>query len=199
MMQERRRFLLFGCARLRRCWPFATLPPPFDALQRRTVEVLEKFADELVGNEALEMLLDQWVDGRDICIEWHEFEMTAIIRDRVDLLRKCLGGGPFDPPHEPSQADLALVLDLYGDPSRRPSPLSPSLLDWNDGLVVKLVQAAYEERDLPPGHLDPARLNVLADALIDAGCTDTVLLEHLRGSGPHVRGCWAIDVLTGRE
>lgn len=25
------------------------------------------------------------------------------------------------------------------------------------------------------------------------------LLSHLRGPGPHVRGCWAIDLLTGRE
>ena len=53
-------------------------------------------------------------------------------------------------------------------------------------------------RSLPAGTLDPARLAVLADALEDAGCTDAGLLGHLRGPGPHVRGCWAVDLLIGK-
>ena len=73
------------------------------------------------------------------------------------------------------------------------------------------------------GHLDPHRLGVLADALEEAGCEDqhcphcvggvwgeyesgeviqcncrhTALLSHLRGPGPHVRGCWALDLILG--
>ncbi len=39
-----------------------------------------------------------------------------------------------------------------------------------------------------------ARLAVLTDA----GCTDAELLEHLRGEGPHLRGCYAVDMLLGR-
>jgi hypothetical protein len=42
-------------------------------------------------------------------------------------------------------------------------------------------------------------LPILADALEDAGCTDPRLLDHLRGPGPHCRGCWAIDSVLGRE
>jgi hypothetical protein len=49
------------------------------------------------------------------------------------------------------------------------------------------------------GTLDPARLTVLADALEDAGCTDADLLGHLRSPGPHVRGCWAVDLVLGKE
>src|SRR5262249_16783875 len=45
--------------------------------------------------------------------------------------------------------------------------------------TVRLAQAAYEERELPSGRLDPTRLAVLADALKDAGCTEARLLEHL--------------------
>jgi hypothetical protein len=78
-------------------------------------------------------------------------------------------------------------------------PLDPSLRTWNDGLVVRLAQAAYEERSLPEGTLDNARLAVLADALEEAGCTDDGLLGHLRGPGPHVRGCHAVDLLAGRS
>jgi hypothetical protein len=61
--------------------------------------------------------------------------------------------------------------------------------------VVSLAQAAYDERDLPSGHLDPGRLAVLADALEDAGGSDPDILGHLRGPGPHTRGCWVLDAL----
>ena len=73
------------------------------------------------------------------------------------------------------------------------------MLAWNAGAVRRLAEAAYAERQLPAGALDPARLAVLADALEEAGCTDADLLGHLRGPGPHVRGCWVIDLLSGRE
>ena len=43
------------------------------------------------------------------------------------------------------------------------------------------------------------RLPILADALEDDGCTDAELLAHLRGPGPHVRGCWALDVVLGKS
>jgi hypothetical protein len=56
----------------------------------------------------------------------------------------------------------------------------------------------YDERELPSCHLDAARLAVLADMLEEAGCTDPLLLGHLRGPGPHLRGCWAVDLLLGK-
>jgi hypothetical protein len=62
-----------------------------------------------------------------------------------------------------------------------------------------LARSAYEQRELPAGTLDVARLGVLADALEEAGCADAGLLGHLRGPGPHVRGCWAVDLLLGKS
>ena len=64
---------------------------------------------------------------------------------------------------------------------------------------VTLARAAYQERPLPSGELDPVRLAVLADALEDDGCTDEAVLAHLRGSGPHVKGCWALDLVLAKE
>ena len=78
----------------------------------------------------------------------------------------------------------------------RPVPLDPS---WRTADVLSLAQAAYDNRALPAGTLEPARLALLADALEDAGCTDAEILGHLRGPGPHVRGCWAVDLVGGRE
>ena len=62
------------------------------------------------------------------------------------------------------QSDL--VRDLFGN-SFRPAALDPA---WRTPAVLSLAQAAYEDRILPAGILDPDRLAVLSDALEDAGC-----------------------------
>src|SRR5262249_28202392 len=91
-----------------------------------------------------------------------------------------------------------LLRDLFGNPFKPLTPLRVSLLRWNGGLVPRLAQTAYDDRHLPSGHLAPDRLGVLADALTDAGCADAELLEHLRGEGPHLRGCYAVDCILGK-
>jgi hypothetical protein len=90
-----------------------------------------------------------------------------------------------------------LLREIFDNPFRPLPPLPPLLLTWRDGAIPRLAEAAYENRFLPSGHLDLAPLGVLADALEEAGCTDAELLGHLRGPGPHTRGCWAIDTLMG--
>jgi hypothetical protein len=88
-----------------------------------------------------------------------------------------------------------LLRCIIGNPFR-PVTVSPA---WQTPQVIALAQAGYEHRDLPSGHLDPTRLAILADALEDAGCTDQTILNHLRGPGPHVRGCWAVDLILGKQ
>ena len=85
----------------------------------------------------------------------------------------------------------ALLREVLGEPSGLPT-LGPRWLAWGGGAVPKLAQAAYDERAFE-------RLPVLADALEEVGCTDADLLNHLRGPGPHLRGCWALDLLLGKE
>jgi hypothetical protein len=88
-------------------------------------------------------------------------------------------------------ADAETVREVFGNPFRPPQPVEPAWLEWNGGTVRKLAQAAY----------DTCRFSgvpVLADALEEAGCTDASVLEHLRGAGRHVRGCWAINLLLGK-
>ncbi|HVK09300.1 MAG TPA: hypothetical protein VM597_11030 [Gemmataceae bacterium] len=50
----------------------------------------------------------------------------------------------------------------------------------------------------PDGTPDNGRLAILADAILDAGCEDEMLMQHCRGEGSHVRGCWAVDAVLGR-
>jgi hypothetical protein len=65
--------------------------------------------------------------------------------------------------------------------------------------AVDIAQTAYADRSFPTGCLNQSRIPLLADALEDAGCTDAELLGHLRSPGPHVRGCWAVDLVLGKE
>jgi hypothetical protein len=95
-------------------------------------------------------------------------------------------------------AQAELLRCIFGNPFR-PATVNSAWLTWNDATIPRLAQAAYEQRSMPTGHLDSARLAVLADALEEAGVTDAWLLEHLRGPGPHVRGCWVVDLLLGKE
>ena len=92
-----------------------------------------------------------------------------------------------------------ILRDIVGNPFRSAVVVDRAWLTWRGSVAAQLALAAYEERRLPEGTLDPARLAVLADALEDAGCTDAALLGHLRGPGPHVRGCWAVDLVLGNR
>jgi hypothetical protein len=96
-------------------------------------------------------------------------------------------------------AQAALLRDLFGPLLFRSVAVERSWLTWNGGIVVRLAQAAYENRRLPEGVLDEAALAVLADALEEAGCHDEDVLQHLREQGRvHVRGCWALDLILGK-
>jgi hypothetical protein len=97
---------------------------------------------------------------------------------------------------EAEMAACCLTLrELVANPFR-PVALDPS---WRTPIVLALAQGAYEERILPAGTLEPDRLAVLADALEEAGCDNDDILSHLRGPGPHVRGCWVVDAILLKE
>jgi hypothetical protein len=74
----------------------------------------------------------------------------------------------------------------------RPVTIAPAWLRWNDATVLKLAQSIYDSRDF-------SLLPILADALEDAGCDNADILAHCRGPGPHVRGCWVVDLLLGKS
>lgn len=89
------------------------------------------------------------------------------------------------------KAQAHLLRCVFGNPFRPLLAIAPALLAWGGGTAVKLARAAYDGRAFE-------RLPVLADALEEAGCDKAEVLGHLRGRGPHVRGCWVIDLLIGR-
>jgi hypothetical protein len=95
---------------------------------------------------------------------------------------------------------VPLVHDIFGNPFRSPPVIGRSVLAWNNGTVHRLAEAAYVERETTSGNLDNTRLSILSDALEEAGFTDAEILRHLRQQGTvHVRGCFALDLLLGKE
>jgi hypothetical protein len=142
---------------------------------------------------------------RDLC--GNPWRPVALTRQWVcadgEAYPRCPNGNRFSADHMVSD-DCRRCLAcgaVYGHP-------------WLTPTVLALARAAYEERQ-QDGLLDPDRLAVLADALEDAGCQSEELLRHLRGwewwnvgtsggirgplRGPHARGCWAIDLVLGKE
>jgi hypothetical protein len=86
---------------------------------------------------------------------------------------------------------VTLLRCIFGNPFR-PARVDASWLRWNDGTVPRIAQGIYEERAFD-------RLPVLHDALLDAGCDNEDILVHCRSEGTHVRGCWVIDLILGKE
>ena len=83
------------------------------------------------------------------------------------------------------QADL--LRDIFGNTVRQVA-FDPS---WRTSTAVALAKWMYEARDFTAAP-------ILADALEDGGCNDENTLNHLRGPGAHVRGCWPVDLVLGR-
>ncbi len=78
--------------------------------------------------------------------------------------------------------------DIFGNPFR-PVAVDPA---WLTPKVVAFATAVYADRAFDS-------LPILADALEEAGCVNADLLVHCRSDCPHVRGCWVIDRLLGKE
>jgi hypothetical protein len=86
------------------------------------------------------------------------------------------------------KAQWHLLHDLFGNPFRP----APSDASWRSPGVVALASEIYDRHtfgDLP----------MLARALQEAGCVQEEFLGHLRSAGMHARGCWALDLVLGKE
>jgi hypothetical protein len=205
-VNHRKRRLL-GCACVRRVWH--SLP---DDCLRQGVEVCERFADGLASEGELRAARDSaqgtYEGIGDIIADHGSLAVTELCEGKVSLslsiadrISAVAAEEKFDqetPWHvaraREQLAQCELIRDIVGNPFR-PAILSPSVRTPE---VVNLAQATYEERLLPSGQLHPDRLAVLADALDDAGA-DAELVKHLRTPGAHVRGCFVLDLLLGKE
>lgn len=106
------------------------------------------------------------------------------VREAVETLIDACDAEPA----AEASAQAGMLRDIFGNPFR-PVTFDPA---WLTPAVTSLAQMSYEERTFD-------RMPELADALEQLGCTNADILEHCRGPGPHVRGCWVVDLVLGKS
>jgi len=195
---------LFACACARLCWDHLT-----DAAGRRAVEVAEAFCDGTAGKaelrafdravrsalEALPMVVPPpppvsalgaalfacttqlWWGAGQAASRAADCLTTAAATDRAER-RAAM--------KRAHQAVRTVMHDVFGNPFR-PVAFDPR---WRTDDTVGLARGIYEDRAF-------ARLPLLRDALMDAGCADEAFLVHTRRR-MHVRGCSLIDQILGK-
>jgi hypothetical protein len=94
--------------------------------------------------------------------------------------------------HQERRHQCLLLRDIIGNPFQVTPKIDPAWLSWHGGLLVSMARQMYDSRNF-------ADMAVLADALEESDCSDADLLNHCRQPGEHVRGCWLVDLLLGKE
>ena len=189
----KRKVRLAGCAICRRLWDLLT-----DARSRNAVETAERYVDERATGTELGAAQRRAKaaavragehDGEAI---YHAAEAAQMLASR-DRRR---GAGPLagldwalGAAAHAKRSGMAKVLQcVFGNPFR---PVSAELR-WLSATTAALAQAIYADRAFD-------RLPILADALEDAGCDNREILDHCRQPGEHVRGCWVVDLVLGKQ
>jgi hypothetical protein len=195
-----RKIRLLGCACVSWMWTWG-----LDEVAPEAVQVAEAFADGLASKKDLKRVANEINTLRAQCEEpYRPFPRTCELTELLaspsrfhEVLEELQGfAADMSITQEPGWHRIAgFVRDIFDNPFR-PVRFGPGSISRT---IKALAQAAYEERAQPSGELDLARLKVLADALEEAGCTEQTILDHLRGPGPHVRGCWPVDLILRRE
>jgi hypothetical protein len=200
-----RKLRLLAVAFCRRVWRHIN-----DKRCRRAVDVVERFAD---GRASIEKLrAAEKIASEAACfppsgishsaeLAWHAARYAT--RDR-DYALWCAHSAveavrwEASADHDPDaaaggerRAQSDLLRCVFGNPLRTSPPIPSALLAWNEATVHRIAQGIYTDRAF-------GRLPILADALLDAGCEDEELLAHCHSTGPHFRGCWAVDLILGK-
>lgn len=88
------------------------------------------------------------------------------------------------------QSDLLRC--IFGPLPFRTIEIDPGWLKRNNGAVVRVAQKIYDKDEFD-------QMPILVEALEEASCTNVEILAHCRQSTEHVRGCWVLDLLLGKQ
>jgi hypothetical protein len=156
---------------------------------------IERFADGLASPVELAEVFSREINPA----------VTAALTDAALSAATCArlrGDAAGDRSHPMGQGDCLaaeigegkeqcrLLREIFGNPFR-PVVVDPRWLTSTVLGVARGIDDPHEDRAFD-------RLPILADALEDAGCDDADILTHCRGDGPHVRGCWVVDLILGK-
>ncbi len=144
---------------------------------------------DLIAIDAAEELADSERPSQEI--SWTSFGCSAV-QAGSSLMQKhrheAYGDSIEQPTTDERRVKAALLKDIFGNPFH-PVEIDPR---WRSSTVIDLARTIYEESVWE-------RMPILADALMDAGCDSEDILSHCHHKGPHVRGCWVVDLLLGKR
>jgi hypothetical protein len=195
--QRKRR--LFACSCCRRIWPLFK-----DERSRAAVEFVERRADgQRTSLRVKDVLAAAQAAVSEANTPGSRYAASAaadLIPPSLMITARCAVWArraaaaaakkpdPYQGCGQEAIAQAAILRDLFGPLPYRSIPVAPVWLTSHGGAGRRIARGIYSERTFD-------RLPILADALEDARCDNAELLGHLRGPGPHVRGCWAVDLL----
>lgn len=183
-----RKLRLFACAFCRSIWRLLD-----EDCFRNAVEVAERFAD----GQATRKELDLAKRNSGAILEKRGREGLTGTRLNAKgcawSTTRNAGSAAMYPlwvftSNQKKKLQLELLRDIFGNPFRIPKIDSA----WLTPRVEQLARGIYEKRRFK-------RLPELADALEEAGCEHDQILDHCRHPGPHVRGCWVVDLLLRKS
>jgi hypothetical protein len=181
-----RKARLYACACCRHIWEVMT-----DARSRHAVEVAEAYADGRATAEQLR-LAHTGADEAAFNYIYDVLNMAEIASsDHLELSGYIAATAANHAPGDNLVPYCDFLRCIYGNPFRH-QEVGRQAGEWRRGAVWHLARAVDQLADF-------TILPILADALEDVGCTDPEVLGHCRGIGPHVRGCWVIDLLLDKE
>ncbi len=189
-LHTERKARLFGCACCRRL--VGLLPEE----GRRAIEVVERYVDGLASREEVDAARRAFTAGSgnpERAFPTYLAMTYLMSKSRHDPARWISRGAAQAAGDQAAElaAQADIIRCLFGSPPFRLA-IRQEWLSFGDGTVTKMARGIYEERAFD-------RMPILADALLDAGCGDEILLGHLRGPGQHWRGCWVLDLLVGKQ
>lgn len=195
-----RKFRLYAVACCRRIWAHLR-----DERAREAVEVAERFAEGAADKQELRAARRAVALAR-YELHWRQrarapgyalmAAFAAVADQPWDAARQASWASAWaSTPTGPNlleerRAHAELVREVFGNPFARPLG-GVEEAGWLTGAVFHEAESIYVAQSFD-------RLPDLVGALEQAGCDDEGLLAHLRKSGSHCRGCWALDRLTGR-
>jgi hypothetical protein len=172
-----RKLYLLGCAAHRQQWEW------LDDDVRRVVQLCEHYADGAATVEEVSAATKGIVFWDT---ETWEPTWTGDIADATNAYVFATWGFAFGSAQDKTRTELihCVLGNLLHNVTIEPESLGPT--------VVSLARGIYEDRTFE-------RLPILADALQDAGLSNSEVLDHCHGPGPHALGCWVIDLILGKN
>jgi hypothetical protein len=197
-----RKFRLYAVGCCRSVWSWLK-----DVRSRSAVEAAERYADGYVTPDEMRLAFINAIAAVSDCRDSIPSEYQAIaaylaaarnINESESKIPESEDANEVashvwsyiynnDPSGSKMQAPI-LLRDISGNPFH-PLNFDPA---WQTEHTVGIALRMYDDRDFDA-------MPILADALEEAGCDNADILNHCRKPGVHVRGCWVVDWVLGKQ